>query len=483
MRGGDTLLIEGGSYGIGLGAPNTDWCSREGAFDCALPPLPSGPAPDNPTRVLGASWNSGCAVAPELWGTQRVNTILNLDGTSNAQLACLEITDHSGCVEFHADDSIRCQRDLYPYGDWGAIGIHAQDARNIVFRQLNIHGLAEKGIQAGRIADWTVEDVRIAANGSVGWDGDLGGDDSSNSGTLVFRRWKVEWNGCAESWPEKQPNSCWAQEAGGYGDGVGTATSAGQWIIEDSEFSHNTSDGLDLLYLDTVRGERPSVQIRRTMAIGNAGNQIKVTGQSQIVNTVAVGNCMFFLDKPFARHMGRQDSGDHCRAFGAAVALFMNRADTAYVLNSTIVGQGDGLFTIECRAPGDSSPSCDGSEAVTIQNNILVGYGDFLGGEEAALLWDPANVTAGRVDYNIFYRLKESPCSPALQNICQDPLFLNPLLESFDARLHTASPAVDTGMPVGGINSLIPAEDITGAIRPAGAGVDRGAFELGAVKR
>jgi uncharacterized protein (TIGR03437 family) len=419
-------------------------------------------------------------VAPELWGTQRANTVLSLDGTSNAHIACLEITDHSGCVEFHADSSVRCQRDQYPYGEWAAIGIHAQDSRNVLLRNLNIHGLSQTGIQAGRIADWTVEDVRITANGLSGWDGDLGGVDSSNSGTLTFRRWKVEWNGCVETWPGRQPDSCWAQEAGGYGDGVGTAASAGRWIIEDSEFRHNTSDGLDLLYLETVRGERPSVEIRRTIANGNAGNQIKVTGRSTIVNTVAVGNCMFFFNKPFGRYLGGQFSGDHCRAFGAAVALFMHRGDAASLVNSTIVGQGDGLFTIECRTAGGTAPACDGTESITVQNNVLVGYGDFLGGDDTALFYDPRNVTQGRVDYNVIHNVKERPCSGASRNVCADPLLVNPTLESFNGRLRAGSPAIDSGLAVGGLNGLIPALDFDGTLRPAGAGVDRGAFELGA---
>jgi hypothetical protein len=43
------------------------------------------------------------------------------------------------------------------------------------------------GIQADQLADWTVENVRIAGNGWAGWDGDIEGDDS-NSGILTFRR-------------------------------------------------------------------------------------------------------------------------------------------------------------------------------------------------------------------------------------------------------------------------------------------------------
>lgn len=54
-----------------------------------------------------------------------------------------------------------------------------------------------------------------AANGWVGWDGDILGNDA-NTGTLSFKRWTVEWNGCAESYPDKIVNNCWAQTAGGY---------------------------------------------------------------------------------------------------------------------------------------------------------------------------------------------------------------------------------------------------------------------------
>ena len=95
--------------------------------------------------------------------------------------------------------------------------------------------------------DWHVEDVRIAANGWAGWDADIQGDDS-NSGRLHFIGWVVEWNGCAESYPGGQPIGCWAQTAGGYGDGFGSGSTGGDWIIQDSAFLHNTSDGLDLLY-------------------------------------------------------------------------------------------------------------------------------------------------------------------------------------------------------------------------------------------
>jgi hypothetical protein len=210
------------------------------------------------------------------------------------EIACLEITDHSECVESQ-ENGFPCERDEPPYGDWAAEGLYAADSANVHLLDLNIHGLAVSGVHAGRLADWTVERVRIAANGWAGWDGDIG-DDSSNSGTMVFRSWRVEWNGCGETYPGGEPVRCWAQSAGGYGDGVGTGATGGLWVIEDSAFLHNTSDGLDLLYA-RLTGAR--IEIRRTIAGGNAGNQIKTTGPAVMENVIAVGNCGFFEGQPF----------------------------------------------------------------------------------------------------------------------------------------------------------------------------------------
>ena len=59
--------------------------------------------------------------------------------------------------------------------------------------------------------------------------------------------------------------NCWGQKAGGYGDGLGTITTGGQWLIEDAFVHHNTSDGLDLRYMDGADATR--VTLRRIRAI------------------------------------------------------------------------------------------------------------------------------------------------------------------------------------------------------------------------
>jgi hypothetical protein len=79
--------------------------------------------------------------------------ILNLSGSSNIEVACFVVTDHAACVEFHSG-AIACERDAYPYGPWAVRGIYARDSRSVRLKNLDIHGLASAGIQAGRLSDW-----------------------------------------------------------------------------------------------------------------------------------------------------------------------------------------------------------------------------------------------------------------------------------------------------------------------------------------
>lgn len=464
LKGGDTLMIGAGSYRMGIDAPNTDWCGAAWAYQCHVPPLPSGPSPEKPTRILGVGWNRGCTDPPELWGAERPWQIISLAGTDNACIACLELTDHSGCVEHHANPAVRCERDASPFGDWAPVGISAADSCNVTLRDLNIHGFASTGIHAGRLTDWAVEDVRIAGNGWVGWDGDIYGNDA-NSGTLTFKKWTVEWNGCAETYPDETINNCWAQTAGGYGDGVGTGETGGHWIIEDSVFRYNTSDGLDLLYV-RLPGQ---IDIRRTQAYGNAGNQIKVNGPVSIENCLMVGNCGFFDGKPFTYHV------DNCRGAGSALAFNVRQGNAVSLVNSTVTGEGDCLLTAEC----DDS-SCDGTETITIQNNIFIGHPDFMDpGDTTCYIWlDQNGLYDLQIDYNVVYGAKIGGVGLSANDISQDPLVMDDALGTFDGSLTHGSPAVDNGLPAGALAGLIPDHDLEMINRPQGRGVDRGAYEF-----
>jgi hypothetical protein len=454
MAGGDRLVIGDGEYMMGYGAPGATNCAPEYPWDCHMPPIPSGPDQTRPTQVFGAG-HVGCVTRPQLWGTERALMVLNLAGSSNVEVACLEITDHSDCVDFHSG-TIRCKRDSHPFGPWAANGLIASDSHNVRLVDLDIHGLASGGVRAGRIADWNVVNVRIAANGWVGWDGDIDieGAGSSNSGTLRFSRWVVEWNGCGETWPARQPTGCWGQTAGGYGDGVGTATTGGHWIIEDSVFRHNTSDGLDLLYL--TGGQ---LTLDRVHAEGNAGNQIKARGPTTIRNAVVAGHCSFFRGKPFTHNV------DDCRAMGDAVALVVDPGQIATLTSSTIYGEGNCMLIAE----GDVS------SRMFVHNSIFAG-GPFALQPSIKSCW---YYSEGGIVLQSDYLLIDSPRGPACPGSTSqcgvDPMLQNKSSGAFDPRLRAGSPARDTGAPV---SDLVPAVDVYGAPRPAGTGTDLGAVEM-----
>lgn len=476
IQGADTLIIGPGSYRMGYGAPEADLeddvCARDYPGDCHMPPIPAGPDAEHPTRILGAGWDAGCPDPPELWGTQRVDLILNLTGAANVELRCLEITDHAGCVEFHTG-GLACQRDGFPYGDWASDGLYAEDSANVRLNHLNIHGLASAGIRAGRLADWTVQDVRIAGNGWVGWEGDIEGDDA-NRGTMHFRRWTVEWNGCGETYPGGEPAGCWAQTAGGYGDGIGTGLTGGDWIIEDSRFLHNTSDGLDLLY-HSLGGR---VVLDRVHAEGNAGNQVKITGQAVITNSLFVGNCAFFEGQPFTYHV------DPCRALGNTLEVVYTGGEQSTIVNSTFYSQGDGLVFAGVR----EGFACDGSESIRARNSVFLGDQDLFSPGDVTFLFYQEGCGELKLDsdYNIADRVKNLACgingeyvSSGTHDLCQDPQLVGPLSgETYGLTLSPASPAIDAGD-----NALCPAVDYAVLHRPMdgdGDGLaicDMGAYE------
>ena len=457
ILGGDLLIIGRGSYMMGYGAPGSDECDTEGAFECHMSPIPSGRDAAHATRVVGAGWDVGCPSPPELWGTERPWLVVNLTDASYVVLACLEITDHSGCVEDHTG-GLACTRDEPPFGAWADTGVYAEDSTGVRLKNLDIHGLAVAGVRAGRLTDWTVEDVRIAGNGWVGWEGDIDGDDS-NSGEMIFRRLTVEWNGCAETHPGGVPTGCWGQSAGGYGDGLGTGRTGGHWIIEDSVVQYNTSDGLDLLY---TREEGSQVDIRRTVSRGNAGDQIKMSGPATIENVLAVSNCGFFQSKPFAHNV------DYCRSGGSAISLDLRPGNQVTVINSTVTGQGDCLVIAECQ----EDATCNGSESVLLRNSIFQGNPEFEGGgDTTCFTWYGTAQDPFTIEHSIINEAKSIPVPCPTGSLCGvSPGLVDKGIDTFDPHLVEGSPALDRGTSTGA-----PAVDLEG--RPRVGQPDIGAYE------
>lgn len=474
LLGGDTLIIKAGSYMLGYGAPGAENCEYEGSYACSMVPIPSGPDANHPTRVLGEGWDSGCSTPPELWGSGRPFHLVDMTDASNVELACLEITDHASCIEDHlfvtGGSPYTCQRDNPPYGDWAAVGLYAEDSSNVLLRDLNIHGLANTAIQAGRLTDWTVENVRLAGNGLAGWNFDLVGDgsESENHGTLTFRHWLVEWNGCGETYPDQQHVACWGQEAGGYGDGAGFGgTTGGHYIIEDSAFLHNTSDGLDMLY---VRLPGSLIEIRRTISADNDGNQIKTSGDVIIENSLIVSNCGYFHDMQF------WNNDDDCRANGDALAIFLNPGGQAKVTNSTITGNGNCLLITGCTL----DQTCNGNEKLLMKNVLFQGQKVFWSpGDDTCFAWyddessPPMPANPIEVQYSLINGVRYDnvvPC-PGGNNLCDVAAGLvNSTIDRFDAHLAAGSAAINAGTAEGA-----PADDLDG--RPRDVQPDIGAYE------
>ncbi|UNK50275.1 right-handed parallel beta-helix repeat-containing protein [Lysobacter sp. S4-A87] len=462
IDGGDTLIIGPGDYMIGWGAPglseNSTRCDRSATYDCYPAAPPSGPDPAHKTRILGQGFDSGCKAPPKLWGTERVELVFNLQDSDNVEVGCLEITDRSDCVEFHTDSDLRCERDSFPYGNWASIGIGAKRSRNVWLHDLNIHGLSGRGVMAGGLTDWTIERVRIIANGWAGWDGDVGEGESSNEGDIIFRNVEIAWNGCAERWQTGEPIGCWAQEEGGYGDGLGTGKTNGHWVVEDSRIHHNTSDGLDLLYMDESR--TGTTVVRRVYAAANAGNQIKTAGNALIENSVVIGQCAYFHKK------FNMTDGDMCRAYGNALSIGVGRKHTATVRHNTITGEGDCLILT---AGGDASSRID------IQNNALVGQPDLTSGDKGEMSCGHyADESKAVVTFsgNAFWNVKDDQCPPG--NLCRrDPKLKGMDMADFDAVPLEGSPLIDHASQLTEVTS-----DYLKHARPVGAAADIGAIEV-----
>jgi hypothetical protein len=460
LAGGDTLIIDGSDgaqYIMGLGAPNasdTNKCSQSWPWDCFMQPVPSGPSPAQPTRILGKGWDTGCSRPPQLWGNEHLSKVINLNGSSNVELQCLEITDHSDCQQGGPNG---CNQDNFPYGPWADTGIEASDSSSVLLDHVNVHGMAHRGIHAARLKDWTVQNTQIVGNSFSGWDGDMGENSSADSGTMLFDHVRVEYNGCAETYPGNWPVNCFSQSQGGYGDGIGTQRTGGNWIFTNSLIAHNTQDGIDLLYHD----QSDSVTIKRSRIEGNAGNQVKSATNTTIDNSIIIGNCAYFNNASKTRS---SSDFDHCRAQGNTIALFLNPGTQDTITNSTITSNGDDLIM-------SMGKNCNGSESIKSLNNIFLGGPNFTKGGENTSLYYASGATGDgdgpcasvplNDDYSIIYNTKNgnADCAGKGHSQCTDPKLAENTVDyysgdTFNASLQNESPAKGAGLSVQGASSL-----------------------------
>ena len=216
--------------------------------------------------------------------------------------------------------------------------------------------------------------------------------------------------------------------------------------------------------------------LNRVHAEGNAGNQIKVTGQTTITNSLLVGNCAFFEDQPFTYWV------DHCRALGNTLCFFFTGGEQASIVNSTIYGQGDGLVASGPR----EGFSCDGTEAITARNTIFLGDVDYFDATDITFLFYQEECDDLQLDsdYNIIHNAKDVDCGTAGEytnsggaDSCTDPMLGGPLSGTeYGMTPGPDSPAID-----GGDDGVCPSVDILGVSRPGdGNGDSNSVCDIGA---
>ena len=394
LVGGDTLVMGPGAYRMGYGAPNTGWCDAGGAWDCHLPPLPSGGA-TTPTRLLGKGWDSGCASAPQLWGAERADSVLDLSGTANALVACLD--DH-GPRRLRGVPQPRrpwpASATAPPYGDWARRGPLRRRLRGLSrCATSTMHGLAAQGRArrpAVAIGRWRT--CASPATAAAGWDGDLGEGQRRNtrhphlpaarpsSGTAASK------HGRAASRPAAGP-----RRPGATATASAPARRGGQLDHRGLPLPATTPPtGWTCSTWAWVARRAPRSACGARWRTGNAGNQLKLADTAD-GEQLAGGGQLRLLRRPALRHSdGRIRSLPRARCLAGVEPP---RRDSASLVNSTVVGQGDCLLLVECE-----TANCTGSETALIQNNVLRGYVDWRQPWENACLvcrTPPASPPAG----------------------------------------------------------------------------------------
>jgi hypothetical protein len=500
IAGGDRLIIANGSYMVGYGMPGTTGCATAYPYDCKLLPVPSGPSSSQPTRIVGIEYATGCKNKPQLWGTERVFSILDLTNSNNVEVQCLEITDHSHCNGFgsdYTDPSLYCRSTGgYPNGMYADNGIVATNSSSVLLQNLNIHGIAYYGIHAAGLTDWTMNYVRLALNGGAGWGGTYGGY-TNMYGTITMTNMVVEWNGCSDNYPYSDtPYACADQNGTGTGDGIELDRTGGNFVITDSVFRYNIQDGLDMLY-HTQGG---NVTINRVWAEGNIGNQLKIGGAVVLTNSVAIGNCSHIKLKTSIPYTSPSAGLEKCRAGGDTVAVALidctgavgqscnsgpNVGTTGYIVNNTIVGGGTVLISAGTTFTVTTNPN------LYVTNNLMLGdspnNSQSNSGGDSGAYYDgtgyqiPPTLSVNLTAVNNIINTTKSgnTCLTGASNICNPGTYPsasivnNIIPANFDPRLKTGSVAINAGTT--GTN--VPSADYYRVSRPQGAAIDVGAVE------
>ena len=264
---------------------------------------------------------------------------------------------------------------VYPIGDFAKNGIEMNNTTtNTTITDVNIHGMASAGIYGATGDGVALTRVSVSGNPTAGWNMD-DGSGTTGTGHLTLSYFTTQWNGCAEEYPivDALPYAdCTDDSSGGYGDGIGTATTTSNpgWImsIDHSVAANNTQDGFDLLHL---QGNGSTLSITDSLAYGNMGQQLKVGTAGTAINNVIVGNCNALRQAIPGTPSGYNSKlSDFCRAADVPVVVAVSDGGlTTKFLNNTLYTANN--IGVEVTTNG---ASCTSSCFFQYENNIFLGF-------------------------------------------------------------------------------------------------------------
>lgn len=483
MAGGDTLIING-TFSVGIGMPNTAGCVFSNQQNCVLDIPPSGTV-TAPTKILGSNWNTGCATKAVLWGTGSVQRVLDFTGTSNVELQCVEITDHSTCgfrVGSQCTEVSGATTSLV--GTYGRAGIHGINVTNFKAWNVDVHGMSKEGVTLSDLNGTTdLNNFNVDGNYFAGWDGDgrqYGGTGSLNNGVFRARNIRVRFNGCQEAYPRSGSftpsdySNCVDQNSNppGYGDGFGSYNTGGDWFFYSPDISWNGSDGLDLLY----GNNNLNLYIDKGKFLGNDGNAIKFTAKNvKITNTVVIANCTYHA---LAGKVLSPALWTSCRAGGVPFSAHAVAGSNWEFINDTIYTATDS-DTSAIIEVGNRNLSCNGTESYLFKNLIVYShinfgwgagfYNDSLPTGACSTAWDNRTVT-----YSKIYNFPNNQAGTG--NTYTAPAWAGTVTVSTADNLS----AVQLSSNVGGGNASTYWNTSNDAYNfPQNASIDQGAFQYG----
>jgi len=460
IAGGDTVILRGGPWRVGYNGPNdADYFGSDPGdpYDASNPTIPPGTASQH-TRILGENYAS-CTTKTQLFGGYAVGTVINLAGTQNVDVQCLEISDQSQCSRegTTAADNVQCSSS-YPLDDYASVGIGTDNTTaNVLLQDLNIHGLVSRAMLGPIGGTVTVKNVRMAYNGGAGWDFDDGNGTPSVNGNVLATGLTVEWNGCNEEYPIVDANpalKCFDQDSAGYGDGLGTPNTPLNFTCDNCLFRYNTQDGFDLLH---VSGSQ--IKVTNSESYGNMGQQWKLGPMQSVVfqDNLTIHNCnRMSAAIPGAPSGYNEYLSLFCRAAGDGFAMGMIDGGTYTFQNNSFVGYGDTTYDIECNGTG----TCD-TASIIFQNNLHIGYTNPFDGETPGIFYFGNGASTSNFtqrDHNIFFNFRTGCPTGYANETCGDPLITSEpaftseaSLDSVNFLLQSSSPAVKAGVQIPGL--------------------------------